>query len=139
VTVASSPSSTTPSASVTRFLRTFQFRVEAFASAEEFLRSSRLASVGCVILDLAMPQMSGLEVQQQLAARGLQIPTVFVRVHRDDHLGHRASAAGALAVLRKPVDDEELVRSVRKTLGQQREAFATRQSRRRSGSAMARQ
>jgi Response regulator receiver domain len=56
------------------FLRTFAFQVDAFASGEEFLRSSRLDAVGCVILDLAMPEMNGLEVKEQLAARGLQIP-----------------------------------------------------------------
>jgi two-component system, LuxR family, response regulator FixJ len=101
------------------FLRTFAFQVEAFASGEEFLRSSRPDAVGCVILDLAMPEMSGLEVQQQLAARSLQIPIVFVTAHRDDYLGQRATAAGALAVLRKPVDHEELVRLVREALGRQ--------------------
>ena len=101
------------------FLRTFAFQVEAFASGEEFLRSNRLDAVGCVILDLAMPEMSGLEVQQQLAARGLQIPIVFVTAHRDHYVGQRATAAGALAVLRKPVDHEELVRVVREALGRQ--------------------
>jgi two-component system response regulator FixJ len=101
------------------FLRTFAFQVEAFASGEGFLRSSRLDAVGCVILDLAMPEMDGLEVQKQLAARSLQIPIVFVTAHRDDHLGQRASAAGALAVLRKPVDHEALVRLVREALGRQ--------------------
>jgi FixJ family two-component response regulator len=100
-----------------RFLRTFAFQVEAFASGEEFLRSSRLDAVGCVILDLAMPEMSGLELQQQLAARGLQIPIVFVTAHRNEQLGRRAAAAGALAVLRKPVDHDELVRLVREALG----------------------
>jgi CheY-like chemotaxis protein len=99
------------------FLRTFAFQVETFASGEEFLRSSRLDAVGCVILDLAMPEMSGLEVQQQLTARGLQIPIVFVTAHLDDDLGQRASAAGALAALRKPVDHEALVRLVREALG----------------------
>lgn len=99
------------------FLRTFAFQVEAFASGAEFLRSSRLGTVGCVILDLAMPQMNGVEVQQQLAERGLQIPIVFLTAHRDDYLGQCASATGALAVLRKPADDEELVRLVREALG----------------------
>jgi CheY-like chemotaxis protein len=98
------------------FLRTFALNVEAFVSGEDFLRSSRLDAVGCVILDLAMPGMNGLEVQQQLAARGLQIPIVFVTAQRDEHLGQRASAAGARAVLRKPVDHEELVRLVREAL-----------------------
>jgi CheY-like chemotaxis protein len=101
------------------FLRTFAFQVEVFASGEEFLRSSRLDAVGCVILDLAMPGMDGLGVQKQLAARGLQMPIVFVTAHRDDYLGQRASAAGALAVLRKPVDHEQLVRLVREALGGQ--------------------
>jgi FixJ family two-component response regulator len=102
-----------------RFLRMFAFQVEAFASGEEFLRSNRLDAVGCVILDVAMPEMSGLEVQQQLAARGLQIPIMFVTAHRDDDLGQRAAAAGVLAVLRKPVDHEELVRLVREALAAQ--------------------
>jgi FixJ family two-component response regulator len=102
-----------------RFLRMFAFQVEAFASGEEFLRSNRRDAVGCVILDVAMPEMSGLEVQQQLAARGLQIPIIFVTAHRDDELGQRAAAAGVLAVLRKPVDHEELVRLVREALAAQ--------------------
>ena len=99
-----------------RFLRTSGLYVEAFASGEEFLRWDRMDSVGCVILDLAMPEMSGLEVQEQLAARGLQIPIVFVTAHGDEQLG-QPSAAGALAVLRKPVDHDELVRLVREALG----------------------
>ena len=99
-----------------RFLRISALEVEAFASGEEFLQSSRLNAVGCVILDLAMPEMSGLEVQQQLRARGLQIPIVFVTAHRDDGLGQRASAAGALAVLRKPMDHAELVGLLRGAL-----------------------
>ena len=98
------------------FLRTFEFHVEAFASGDDFLRSSRLDAIGCVVLDLAMPGMSGLEVQRQLAERGLRIPIVFVTAHRGEDLGQRASEAGALAVLRKPVDDEELVHLVREAL-----------------------
>ena len=102
-----------------RFLRTLGFQVETFASGREFLRSNQLGLVTCVILDLAMPDMGGLEVQQQLAARGLRIPIVFVTAHRDDQLGQCAVAVGALAVLRKPVDQDELVRSVREALGEQ--------------------
>ena len=80
------------------------------------MRSSHLGLVACVILDLALPGMSGLEVQHQLAARGLQIPIVVVTTNRE---GQRAAAAGALAVLRKPVNHEELIRSVREALGEQ--------------------
>jgi two-component system, LuxR family, response regulator FixJ len=100
-----------------RFLRMSAFHVEAFASGAEFLQWNRMDSVGCVILDLAMPEMSGLEVQEQLVARGLEIPIVFVTAHSDEQLGQCASAAGALAVLRKPVDHDALVRLVREALG----------------------
>ena len=102
-----------------RFLRIFAFQVEAFASGEEFLRSNRLDAVGCVVLDVAMQGMSGLEVKQQVVARGLQIPIVFVTAHWDDELGRHAAAGGARAVLRKPVDHEELVRLVREALAAQ--------------------
>jgi FixJ family two-component response regulator len=101
------------------FLRTFGFQVEAFASGKEFLQSGRLEAVGCLILDLAMPEMNGLEVQRHVAQRGLEIPIVFVTANRDDYLGQRARATGALAVLRKPADDEELIRLVREALGGQ--------------------
>jgi len=100
-----------------RFLRTLGFDVEAFASGQEFLRWNRMDSIGCLILDLAMPEMSGLDLEEQLVARGLHVPIVFVTAHRDDQLRQRADAAGALAVLRKPVDHDELVRLVRETLG----------------------
>lgn len=83
------------------------------------MRSSHLGLVACVILDLALPGMSGLEVQHQLAALGLQIPIVVVTANRDDGVGQRAAAAGALAVLRKPVNHEELIRSVREALREQ--------------------
>ena len=99
-----------------RFLRIFAFQVEAFASGEEFLRSNRLDAVGCIILDVAMREMSGLQVQQQVVSRGLQIPIVFVTAHWDDEVGRHAAAGGARAVLRKPVDHEELVRLVREAL-----------------------
>ena len=102
-----------------RFLRTLGFDVEAFASGQEFLRWNRMDSIGCLILDLAMPEMSGLDLEEQLVARGLHVPIVFVTAHRDDQLRQRADAAGALAVLRKPVDHEELVRLVRAALGGQ--------------------
>ena len=102
-----------------RLLGTFAFRVRTFESGEKFLQSSELGSVACLLLDLAMPGMSGLEVQQELAARGLRIPIVFVTAHTDDEVGQGISAAGAFAILRKPVDHDELLRSVREALRKQ--------------------
>jgi len=101
-----------------RFMGTFAFRVRTYASGEEFLVSSELAFVGCLLLDLAMPGMSGLEVMQQLGARGLRIPTVFVTAHADGDVGQHLVAAGAIAILPKPVDHQLLLRLVQGLVGE---------------------
>jgi len=67
-----------------RFLRIFAFRVHTFASGEDFLHSSELRSVACLLLDVAMPGMSGLEVMQQVRTRGLRIPTLLVTAQAAD-------------------------------------------------------
>jgi FixJ family two-component response regulator len=101
-----------------RFLGTFAFRVCTFASGEELLQSSELQFVACLLLDVAMPGMSGLEVQQQLGSRGLRIPTVFVTAHADDELTQHLVAAGAIAILPKPVDQQMLLRLVQRVVGE---------------------
>jgi FixJ family two-component response regulator len=78
-----------------RFLGTFGFCVRTFASGEAFLQSSEPGVVECLLLDLAMPGMSGLEVKQRLGVRGLRIPTVFVTAHADDEVEQHFLAAGA--------------------------------------------
>jgi FixJ family two-component response regulator len=103
--------------SLERFLGTFAFRVRTFASGEEFLQSSELRSVACLLLDVAMPGMSGLEVQQQLQARGLRIPTVFVTAHAVDEVAQHLMAAGAIEILPKPVDQQMLLRLVQSVMG----------------------
>ena len=100
-----------------RFLRTFAFRVRTFASGEEFLHSSEVPFVACLLLDVAMPGMSGLEVKQQLRARGLHIPTVFVTAHADDETTQHLVAAGAIAILPKPVDHQMLLRVLHGVVG----------------------
>ena len=102
-----------------RFLGTFAFCVRAFASGEEFLQFSELRFVACLLLDVAMPGKSGLEVQQQLRARGLQIPTVFVTAHADDEMSRHLVASGAIAILSKPVDQQILCRLVQGVMGEQ--------------------
>jgi FixJ family two-component response regulator len=101
-----------------RFLRTFAFSVRSFASGEEFLQSTELRFVSCLLLDLAMPGMSGLEVKRELAARGLRIPTVFVTAHSGDDVEQDLVTAGAIAILRKPVDQQMLLRLVRSAVGE---------------------
>jgi CheY-like chemotaxis protein len=100
-----------------RFLGTFPFRVRSFASGEEFLESSELRCVSCLLLDLAMPRMNGLEVKQQLGAHGLRIPTVFVTAHADEEVEQHLAAAGAIAILPKPVDHQVLLRLVQSVTG----------------------
>ena len=102
-----------------RFLGTFAFRIRTFASGEGFLESGELRSVACLLLDVAMPGMSGLEVIQQLRARGLRIPTVFVTAHADGEVAQHLVAAGAIAILRKPVDRQRLLRLVQSLEGEQ--------------------
>src|SRR5262249_52451840 len=101
-----------------RFLETFAFRVRTFSSAEDFLQSRDLRLVACLLLDVAMPGMSGLEVQRQLRAHGLSIPTVFVTAHADDERQHLGTG-GATAILPKPVDQEMLLGLVRRVVGEQ--------------------
>jgi FixJ family two-component response regulator len=101
-----------------RFLGTFAFRVLSFASGEEFLQSTELPFISCLLLDLAMPGMNGLEVKQQLAARGLRIPTVFVTAHTSDDVAQCLVPPDAIAILPKPVDQQMLVRLVRRAVGE---------------------
>ena len=101
-----------------RFLRTFGFRVRTFPSGQEFLQSRELAVVACLLLDLVMPEMSGLEVKQQLGARGLRIPTVFVTANANDEMRPHLLAAGAIAILPKPVDQQMLLRVVQRVVGE---------------------
>ena len=101
-----------------RFLGTFAYRVRTFASGEEFLQSGDLRFITCLLLDVAMPGMSGLEVQQQLQARGLRIPIVFVTAHAGEEMTQHLVAAGAIAILPKPVDQRMLLRLVQRVVGE---------------------
>ena len=102
-----------------RFLGTFAFRVRSFESGEELLQSSELRVVSCLLLDLVMPGMNGLEVTQELGARGVRIPTVFVTAHADAEVKRHLMAAGAIAILAKPMDHQMLLRLVRTVVGEQ--------------------
>ena len=86
---------------------------QAFASAEEFLRSGHQHDTGCLITDIRMPGMSGLELQAQLNADHCRIPTIFITAHGDARMRMQAMRAGAVEFLAKPFDDEALLESVR--------------------------
>jgi FixJ family two-component response regulator len=89
---------------------------EAFASAEEFLKSGQRQQVGCLIADIRMPGISGLELQARLNAENCKIPTIFITAHGDTKMRMQALRAGAVEFLAKPFDDEVLLDSVRAAL-----------------------
>src|SRR5258707_2900294 len=88
----------------------------AFASAEEFLGSGDQRETACLIADIRMPGMSGLELQAKLNAEHCRIPTIFITAHGDEEMRLQALRAGAVEFLPKPFDDELLVESVREAL-----------------------
>jgi FixJ family two-component response regulator len=89
-------------------IREFGFAVETFASAEEFLASGRVADTACLILDIAMPGMSGPDLQCKLVERRQKIPIVFITAHADKSIFPRLMAQGAAACLPKPFSDTAL-------------------------------
>ena len=101
----------------TLLIESFGFRAAAFASAASFLKSDELHDTSCLILDVRMPDMNGLELQSELAAAGYGIPIIFVTAYDDKESRGRAMQAGAVAFLGKPFSDEQLLQTVRSALG----------------------
>jgi FixJ family two-component response regulator len=93
------------------------FLARSFASGEEFLKSRHRRETACLIADIRMPGMSGLELQDRLNGEPTRIPTIFITVDADERTRHRALAGGAVELLTKPFDDEVLVKHVRAALG----------------------
>ena len=102
--------------STCRLIRAFGFQAEAFGSAEEFLASGHAAQSACLILDVRMPGMDGLELQRRLADSAPQIRIVFLTAHASDEEERRARRAGAVDFLRKPVAKEALLGVLRTVL-----------------------
>jgi len=102
-------------------LKSMGFRAEGFPSAEEFLQSAQISATTCLILDVRMPGMSGLELQRQLAADQRRIPIIFITAHGDDDTRARALQAGAVDFLAKPFSEEALLTAVHSALGQGRD------------------
>ena len=99
--------------SISRLLRAAGFAVTAFASAEEFLTQYDPQTPGCLVLDLAMPAVSGLELQGILADRGSLLPIIFLTAYGDIPKSVQAMKLGASDFLTKPVNDEDLLAAVR--------------------------
>jgi FixJ family two-component response regulator len=90
-------------------LRSFGYRAQTFASAEEFLQSERMNDTSCLITDVQMPGLSGVELQSVLIARGNRTPMIFVSAFPDDGTRRRVLEAGAVGFLDKPFEEEDLI------------------------------
>lgn len=97
-------------------LRDFGFAVHAFSSAEEFLASDNVAETRCLILDITMPGMTGLDLQRELKIRGHQIPIIFITAQKDEAVRSRAFEQGAAEFLLKPFSDTALLAALNKAL-----------------------
>src|SRR2546428_10691336 len=97
-------------------LRAVGLPARAFASAEEFLESGQQHDTACLIADIRMSGMSGLELQARLNAERIRIPTIFITAHGDERMRMQALRAGAVEFLAKPFDNKALLKSVRAAL-----------------------
>ena len=97
-------------------LKSVGLPAQTFASSEDFLKSGQQHHAGCLIADIRMPGISGLELQAKLNADRCRIPTIFITAHGDEKMRMQALRAGAVEFLAKPFDDEALLESVRAAL-----------------------
>ncbi|MDH1209940.1 response regulator transcription factor [Pseudomonas chengduensis] len=97
-------------------IRSVGLRVETFASAQDFLRHQRPDATACLVLDVRMPGLSGLDLQRELAHAGERIPIIFITGHGDIPMSVRAMKAGAVEFLPKPFRDEDLLDAIREAL-----------------------
>jgi FixJ family two-component response regulator len=97
-------------------LESYGYATVAFASAEEFLESEQLEDTSCLVTDVRMPGLSGIDLQQRLAHAGHSIPTIVMSAHRDEHMRAAAFKWGALSFLTKPVAEGSLISSLKGAL-----------------------
>jgi FixJ family two-component response regulator len=93
-------------------MRSVGFAVNTFASAEEFLDLDHLRNIDCLIFDVRLPGMNGLELQRQMVTSHSEIPIIFITSHEDDEVRARALNAGAVDYLLKPFNDEDLLNAI---------------------------
>src|SRR6266404_5656042 len=107
-------------------IRSVKLRVETFSSAQEFLRHDRPNAPACLILDIRLPGLDGLQLQQQLIRDGLHLPIIFITGHGDIPMSVRAMKAGAVEFLTKPFRERQLLRAIEQAIERDREGLAQR-------------
>ena len=110
--------------SLSRLLRSAGYTTETFASAEEFLGRDHFDGVGCILLDVKMPGLSGMDLQEELNKADYHMPIVFITGHGDIPMSVEAMKKGAIDFLTKPFDDKELLHAVRGAIEKDRNARA---------------
>ena len=108
--------------SVKRLIRTLGLDVQTFTSAQEFLHAQHPDAPGCLVLDVRMPDLSGLDLQQELAKANIDLPIIFVTGHADVPMSVRAMKAGAIEFLTKPFREQDLLEAIQHGIGQHRAA-----------------
>jgi FixJ family two-component response regulator len=98
--------------SLDNLIRSVGWRAQGFSSAEAFLSSNQARDTACLILDVRMPCMNGLELQRQMLASNWRIPIIFITSHADDDARPRAPEAGAVDFLYKPCREEDLLNAI---------------------------
>ena len=102
-----------------RLIKSHGFPVETFASAEDFLSSGRLHETACLVLDVQMPGLNGLELQSRLITDGHQVPIIFITAFNDENARAQALKAGALGYLDKPFEEADLLTAINVALRRQ--------------------
>jgi FixJ family two-component response regulator len=102
-----------------RLIKSYGFPVETFASAEDFLSSGRLLETACLVLDVQMPGLNGLELQSRLITDGHQVPIIFITAFNDENARAQALKAGALGYLVKPFEEADLLTAINVALRRQ--------------------
>jgi FixJ family two-component response regulator len=108
--------------SLSRLLRSAGFHAETFGSAEEFLKRDHYDGIGCIVLDVRMPGLSGMDLQENLSKADYSMPIVFVTGHGDIPTSVQAMKNGAIDFLTKPFDDEKLLKAVKDAIEKDRSA-----------------
>ncbi|SRR6266566_4084630 len=97
-------------------VESFGYQAAVFESAENFLKSDQLYDTSCLVVDIQMPGMNGLQLQSHLAGEGHSVPTIFITGYGDKESRRQVMEAGAVAFLAKPFSDEQLLKSIRSAL-----------------------
>jgi FixJ family two-component response regulator len=105
-------------------VRSLGYRAATFASAEEFLQSDSVDSTSCLITDVQMPGLSGIDLQRGLIARGVEVPTIFITAFPEEGTRLRALTAGVFGYLGKPFSEESLIKCLDKAFGRSGEKIS---------------